>query len=510
MSINANGLRTQQKRDMLGKLLLDLQVGVGLITETHLRKPDLSWVRYPQYHIVADYCRRTPAGSRIGGGALILVHRNFTTAKIPKIHSILPKIEHCSTKLYPTNDPETAIRLTAVYIPPPKVKLLKMEVLEKLNRPTTDPDTHSTLPHILGGDFNTTGWRRLYEEWLQKTGTMDLVNPQMPTYAGGTAIDKFLFVPGSYIPSTLLPETYWARNELDHCEDTPFYPAQVTPYTHLSDHLPILLPIPCDREEKPLMRLRRIRIGALSDETWQERDEQLGEMLEGKWPKSTLEMPIVNISRLFGTIQHIIYRTFHRESKPQKTKEETDPLERFIMSHLEHPDMDGLLEALEHQDTDRSERLIRRMSSDGWKLYLKKTNKNDTKALFAYLARSEGRKKWGFVPADSTPLIDTDGSLAINPQDKVRLVTKTFRARFSAAASNDPTLPTTDPNNVPIPPFRRPVRTPPQSVRKAEVLLALANLSEGRTPGPDGIPIDIPRRLPSLLPYIVISRATFL
>ena len=39
--INANGLRTQLKRDLLGKLLQDLQAGVGLITETHLRKPEL-------------------------------------------------------------------------------------------------------------------------------------------------------------------------------------------------------------------------------------------------------------------------------------------------------------------------------------------------------------------------------------------------------------------------------------------------------------------------------------
>ena len=42
ISINANGLRTKIKRDLLGKLLLDLQVGVGLITETHLRTADLS------------------------------------------------------------------------------------------------------------------------------------------------------------------------------------------------------------------------------------------------------------------------------------------------------------------------------------------------------------------------------------------------------------------------------------------------------------------------------------
>ena len=110
---------------------------------------------------------------------------DFATTEIPNDQRILSKIERCSTKLPPAKNPETAIRLTAVYIPPPKVKLLKMEVLEKLNEPITDPDTHTVSPHVLGGDFNTTGWKRLYEEWLRKTGTMDLVYPQMPTYAGG-------------------------------------------------------------------------------------------------------------------------------------------------------------------------------------------------------------------------------------------------------------------------------------------------------------------------------------
>ena len=48
--INANGLRTQLKRDLLGKLLQDLQAGVGLITETHLREPELKRIRYPTYN----------------------------------------------------------------------------------------------------------------------------------------------------------------------------------------------------------------------------------------------------------------------------------------------------------------------------------------------------------------------------------------------------------------------------------------------------------------------------
>ena len=54
ISINANGLRTQLKRDLLAKLLIDLQAGAGIIAETHLRKPDLAWIRYPNYTVVAD------------------------------------------------------------------------------------------------------------------------------------------------------------------------------------------------------------------------------------------------------------------------------------------------------------------------------------------------------------------------------------------------------------------------------------------------------------------------
>ena len=48
ININANGLRTKFRRDLLGKRLQNLQAGVGLITETHLRKPDLAWIKYPQ------------------------------------------------------------------------------------------------------------------------------------------------------------------------------------------------------------------------------------------------------------------------------------------------------------------------------------------------------------------------------------------------------------------------------------------------------------------------------
>ena len=44
LSLNINGLRTGEKRKLLEKLLYDTQAGICLLTETHLRKPDLETV----------------------------------------------------------------------------------------------------------------------------------------------------------------------------------------------------------------------------------------------------------------------------------------------------------------------------------------------------------------------------------------------------------------------------------------------------------------------------------
>ena len=233
-------------------------------------------------------------GQQIAGGVLILVHHTITTAKLSRKLRLAPTLEVCSTKVFPANDPIAAICISAIYLPPRRAKNVKMDMLKKLGGVVVDPDAKVVLPHILGGDFNTTGWLRLYEEWLQGQGILDLISPQVPTYARGAAIDKFLFVPGEYIPSTLLPDNLGPRQELEHSADQPFFPAQVVQYTDLSDHMPILLPIPCEAIPRQKMRTKRIRIGGLFDETWEERDRRLAELLVKNWPRSFLEAPLVN------------------------------------------------------------------------------------------------------------------------------------------------------------------------------------------------------------------------
>ena len=100
-------------------------------------------------------------------------------------------------------------------------------------------------PAIL--DVNTTRWEGLFEEGPRRNGPaiLELVNPNIPTFATGSATDEILRVPGDYIPSNFSPPANsFVQIAEGVIEDRPVYPAKVLDYKCLSDHLPVLLPIP--------------------------------------------------------------------------------------------------------------------------------------------------------------------------------------------------------------------------------------------------------------------------
>ena len=154
--INADGIRTQRKRLLLYKLLRDLQVALCVVTETHLREEELPKVRTPNYYRVAEFCREIPPGVRPGGGVLIMAHQNFSTKSSPYVEEIQEDIEHCACLFFPTPNPKTALRVTGIYIPPPKIKTLTMQRLCSLSAPVTNEVTGDAFPHIMTGDFNAT------------------------------------------------------------------------------------------------------------------------------------------------------------------------------------------------------------------------------------------------------------------------------------------------------------------------------------------------------------------
>ena len=97
--------------------------------------------------------------------------------------------------------------------------------------------------------------------------------------------------------------------------------------------------------------------------------------------------------------------------------------------------------------------------------YLQRAKKREARALFAYLARAGGRKPWGSVSADSSPLRNQDDRLVLAPMGMERPITRAFYRRISAPAGLDPQHQQTDPNAMPPPKFREAMRGEFQHLR---------------------------------------------
>ena len=180
---------------------------------------------------------------------------------------------------------------------------------------------------------------------------MELVNPEIPTYASGSALDKVLFAQGKNIPSTLLPPQ-GAEGNIENCEmEYSFFPATVLNYTRLSDHLPIILPIPCMEENGSKDTISKIKVNNLTEEEWQTRDEDLGEHLAQACPLDKLREHKFTTDHLLRTITAAINRVFHKERRTKECARKLnakEPIERFLYANLWHPEMPELLTALEN------------------------------------------------------------------------------------------------------------------------------------------------------------------
>ena len=200
LNINVDGARKRCKRLALLEILAEHHIDVCVITESHLRKREIKRIKFNGYAILGKHCRQNPG--RITGGVLILV-KNAVAAKETK-SPFGPKsnIEACSVILYPTDKQETVMRPTGVYISPKRTSRLTLDKLAKLSRLGAPEKQSEAQQHLLAGDFNTTSWTHLFHEWTQEEGLWELVRPEQPTNATGGRIDKCIYAPGPYIPST--------------------------------------------------------------------------------------------------------------------------------------------------------------------------------------------------------------------------------------------------------------------------------------------------------------------
>ena len=99
-----------------------------------MRQAELGQLRFPDYFIGSEYCRPTPRGGRIGGGVLVLVNRGIVAEAVERKAHLDAVIEHCVIRLFPTEDPQTEMRVTGVYITPTNTAVLTMQQLKDVGQ----------------------------------------------------------------------------------------------------------------------------------------------------------------------------------------------------------------------------------------------------------------------------------------------------------------------------------------------------------------------------------------
>ena len=129
-----------------------------------MRRVELRGLKFPDYYIGGEYCRPTPTGERIGGGVLLLVHRGIVAETITGLPELAPTVERCAMRLFPTEDPETEMRVSGVYIPPARTGALTQNILEEVGATARGRATGEDVPHLLVGDLNTSNWGQMYAE----------------------------------------------------------------------------------------------------------------------------------------------------------------------------------------------------------------------------------------------------------------------------------------------------------------------------------------------------------
>ena len=199
----------------------------------------------------------------------------------------------CTLLIYPTRQTEKEIRITGVYLPQPPTALVTTEWVE----PLTDLQNQSYMAdggmvsHLIGGDFNQHTWRGgndiEYQVWLLNSGMWELSNPERATYRTGSALDKFLLLPGQCLPGNFFPADLTIGLGGEYAEQEAVYPADTVPFQCAADHHPALLMLPGVEEEITDLR-RTLRVSTLNELEWKEKNEEMAAYLkknEDEWKR---------------------------------------------------------------------------------------------------------------------------------------------------------------------------------------------------------------------------------
>ena len=441
ISLNVNGIRKKRKRLALERVLDELHISICVATETHLRKKDLKRTKFKNYTLMADFCRN-PVG-KIGGGSAIIVSNLVTAETCPFPFEYPTPYEGCCAKVFPKSAPEEAILITGMYISPKNTRHVSLHDLLKISGTNPSPDKKegeeaTTLSHIITGDFNTTTWSGLFEEWCQTSSAWTLVNPRLPTITTGSCIDKMMLIPGQFIPATFFPPD--AAGDEDGgrgIPQPPFYPAEILPDYALSSHFPLLVQIPAECPELAKGE-SKMTLDAMSEEQWAEKNLLLMERLQTELPlpPTTDLFAPQNWDHFYSKYESIIKTAFadHISCKQPSTAE--NALYNFLTDNSRHSKIDALLEAIQNKDAVLTDKFINIISVDNWRAFIQNVSRMNSRQIYAYLAGAEGRKIGGTEPSDLYPIVH-EGVTYTKIREKGEVVALAFHKNCQQYANTE-------------------------------------------------------------------------
>ena len=542
-TLNVWGLRTSGKIEDLLNFLVEYQVHVGVITETHLLKPDAMNTIIPGYTVLDADGKYTHKG-----GVMIIADNKISHRSIPEnLTRRGREISTCSCLIYPTHSVASVIRVTGVYIPPSADATPDM--VQFLTAPHNQVQTQNGeyINHLIVGDFNQHTWKGktddLFHEWVGDSGMWELSDPTIPTHRKGSALDKFLLVPGTNIPDEWLPtqshdwigeecaeglsEDQWNRRGV---EQPPFYPAHTFGHQIIADHHPVMLRLVGTLEEAPKEN-KAYKLKDLTAEEWASINYQLSEFLQSNTSFFDECTSRINTTRY---LRKLI--TGIREALGEHYKRNTSatapltPFEIFCKKHLSDPEYPLLIRSHIEGNDLLKRRTITNMVRRQWRTYLSKVRPSNVSALFSYLAKQEGRKPRSDRFSCAGPLLDSQETLRFKGIEKCTLLADFFERRFSApeliesvekfeqyhttkgpvtTGGQNPLLgkitpsgelPTKGPLNI----FRKPTEGVFTAFTVTEIAKAVSSLATKKAPGPDGLVAELFRNLPALLTPVTV------
>ena len=540
ITLNVRGLgpTLPHKFEALKQVLFDLRASVAVITESHLNAEETKRLVIPGYTVDCKDCREDTAH----GGVFIAVRQGVAHKVLPKVNRPLLPINACSMLVYPTGEEDYAIRITGVYLPPPPTVTVEPSMLDSLTEKESQTEyaTGGTISHLIVGDFNQNSWKggndSLYHEWITEAGMWELSDPSKATHQQGSALDKFLLLPGRDIPENLLPWGMATGEEMEEGLPGEYYPAYTYPFRCIADHHPVLLTIPGRIEQKSPAQ-KQLKIRHLTPEEWSERNARMQEYITEQHELLDRAVREENAQWIRDFIFKAIRVVFaDKNTRARGPSKELSPFKQYCRRHLDHPDLPLLIKAEKEGNSEVMAALVRQINRESWRDHLSTLRTSDTKAHFGFLAREDGRKPRVRSYSCSAPLQNSAGVRCFGDKVKCGLLADFFEQRFNEPKKEGDRRQQSRPGVAkgrqkggragkapnegkgkgkgktkgirrwkkkkwqwcPPPGYRKQMTGEFSEFREVEVVKAASCLKTGKAPGPDGVPAEVFQKLTTL------------